>query len=209
LTSKNSKFIVNLCLNINERKTHLPIGDKMASLALSLRNDIELAMDIPLVAQFIVCPRSKLEHIFTFQEEMIVTQDMIDMSDEEEIDWGEAEEEIDWEKRRNTSIRFKFLISKEISLILNILLTKSRRASFPIRIEQRIWLTISLEHSIFKKIDELEVLRDFTTNNHALNLAASFVDLHDLCCSSSNEQLGTLPSNHIRHRLVRHQSRFS
>jgi hypothetical protein len=96
LTSKNSKFIVNLCLNINERKTHLPIGDKMASLALSLRNDIELAMDIPLVAQFIVCPRSKLEHIFTFQEEMIVTQDMIDMSDEEEIDWGEAEEEIDW-----------------------------------------------------------------------------------------------------------------
>jgi hypothetical protein len=92
LTSKNSKFIVNLCLNINERKTHLPIGDKLASLALSLRNDIELAMDIPLVAQFIVCPRSKLEHIFTFQEEMIVTQDMIDMSDDEEIDWGEEEE---------------------------------------------------------------------------------------------------------------------
>ena len=94
LTSKNSDFIVNLCLNINERKTHLPIGDKLASLALSLRNDIELAMDIPLVAQFIVCPRNKLEHIFTFQDEMIVTQDMIDMSDdeEEEMDWEEEEE---------------------------------------------------------------------------------------------------------------------
>jgi hypothetical protein len=94
LTSKNSNFIVNLCLNIHERKTHLPIGDKLASLALSLRNDIELAMDIPLVAQFIVCPRSKLEHIFTFQEEMIVTQDMVDMSDdeEEEMDWEEEEE---------------------------------------------------------------------------------------------------------------------
>ena len=97
LTSKNSNFIVNLCLNIHERKTHLPIGDKLASLALSLRNDIELAMDIPLVAQFIVCPRSKLEHIFTFQEEMIVTQDMVDMSDdeEEEMDWEEEEEYFD------------------------------------------------------------------------------------------------------------------
>ena len=94
LTSKNSNFIVNLCLNINERKTHLPIGDKLASLALSLRNDIELAMDIPLVAQFIVCPRNKLEHIFTFHDEMIVTQDMIDMSgeEEEERDWEEEEE---------------------------------------------------------------------------------------------------------------------
>ena len=51
-------------------------------------------MDIPLVAQFIVCPRNKLEHIFTFQEEMIVTEDMIDMSDdeEEEMDWEEEEE---------------------------------------------------------------------------------------------------------------------
>ena len=70
------------------------IYPKLASLALSLRNDIELAMDIALVAQFIVCPRNKLEHIFTFQEEMIVTQDMIDMNDEddEEMDWEEEEE---------------------------------------------------------------------------------------------------------------------
>ena len=50
-------------------------------------------MDIPLVAQFIVCPRNKMEHIFTFQDEMIVTQDMIDMSDDdEEMDWEEEEE---------------------------------------------------------------------------------------------------------------------
>ena len=94
LVSKNSNFTVELCLNINEQKTHLPIGDKLASLALSLRNDIDLALEIPLVAQFIVCPRNKLEHIFTFQEEMIVTQDMIEMSDDEdpEMDWEDEEE---------------------------------------------------------------------------------------------------------------------
>lgn len=94
IEAKDSNFTVSLCLNINEKKNHLPIGDKLASLALSLRNDIELAMDIALVAQFIVCPRNKLEHIFTFQDEMVVTQDMIDMSDqeEEEMDWEEEEE---------------------------------------------------------------------------------------------------------------------
>jgi len=94
IESKNSNFTASLCLNINEQKTHLPIGDKLASLALSLRNDIELAMDIALVAQFIICPRNRLEHIFTFQDEMIVTQDMIDMNDEdeEEMDWEEEEE---------------------------------------------------------------------------------------------------------------------
>ena len=96
IESKDSDFTVSLCLNINEQKTHLPIGDKLASLALSLRNDIELAMDIPLVAQFIVCPRNKMEHIFTFQDEMIVTQDMIDMSDDdEEMDWEDEEEYYD------------------------------------------------------------------------------------------------------------------
>ena len=91
IESKDSNFTVSLCLNINEQKTHLPIGDKLASLALSLRNDIELAMSIPLVAQFIVCPRNQMEHIFNFQDDIIVTQDMIDMSDEE-MDWEEEEE---------------------------------------------------------------------------------------------------------------------
>ena len=99
IEARDSNFTVSLCLNINEQKTHLPIGDKLASLALSLRNDIELAMDIPLVAQFIVCPRNKMEHIFTFQDEMIVTQDMIDMGEDEQEFHGfdDDEEEMDWE----------------------------------------------------------------------------------------------------------------
>lgn len=71
-------YTAKLCLNIHENKEHLPIGDRLASLALSLHNDVKLAMEIPLVAQFIVCPREELYNVFTFQEEMVVTQEMID-----------------------------------------------------------------------------------------------------------------------------------
>lgn len=77
-SEKTRAYTAKLCLNIHENKEHLPVGDRLASLALSLHNDIKLAMEIPLVAQFIVCPREELYHVFTFQEEMVVTQDMID-----------------------------------------------------------------------------------------------------------------------------------
>jgi len=77
--TKNARaYTAKLCLNIHENKEHLPVGDRLASLALSLHNDVKLAMEIPLVAQFIVCPREELYHVFTFQEEMVVTQDMVD-----------------------------------------------------------------------------------------------------------------------------------
>ena len=77
-SEKARAYTSKLCLNIHENKEHLPVGDRLASLALSLHNDVKLAMDIPLVAQFIVCPREELYHVFTFQEEMVVTQEMID-----------------------------------------------------------------------------------------------------------------------------------
>ena len=77
LTSKKSRpYTAKLCLEIHEDKQHLPIGDRLASLALSLHNDIKLAMDIALVAQFIICPRNDLLEIHTFQEELIVTEEM-------------------------------------------------------------------------------------------------------------------------------------
>ena len=77
--SENTRaYTAKLCLNIHSDKEHLPVGDRLASLALSLHNDIKLAMEIPLVAQFIVCPREELYHVFKFQEELVVTQDMID-----------------------------------------------------------------------------------------------------------------------------------
>ena len=77
-SEKTRAYTAKLCLNIHENKEHLPVGDRLASLALSLHNDVKLAMEIPLVAQFIVCPREELYHVFTFQEEMVVTQEMID-----------------------------------------------------------------------------------------------------------------------------------
>lgn len=79
-SEKARAYTAKLCLNIHENKEHLPVGDRLASLALSLHNDVKLAMEIPLVAQFIVCPREELYHVFTFQEEMVVTQEMIDES---------------------------------------------------------------------------------------------------------------------------------
>jgi len=53
-SEKARAYTAKLCLNIHENKEHLPVGDRLASLALSLHNDIKLAMEIPLVAQFIV-----------------------------------------------------------------------------------------------------------------------------------------------------------
>ena len=87
-------YTVNLCLNTHGNKSHLPIGDRLASLALSLHDDLKLAMEIPLVAQFIVCPREDLYHIYTFQDDMIVTQDMIDEQDafDEEYDFFDEDE---------------------------------------------------------------------------------------------------------------------
>jgi hypothetical protein len=44
-------------------------------------------MDIPLVAQFIVCPREDLNHVYSFQNDMVVTQDMIDEQQEFEEEY--------------------------------------------------------------------------------------------------------------------------
>ena len=63
-------------------------------------------MDIPLVAQFIVCPREDLLHVYTFQDDMVVTQDMIDEQqamndeydylDEDELDDFDFDE-LEWQ----------------------------------------------------------------------------------------------------------------
>ena len=88
-TENTRSYTAKLCLNIHEDKEHLPIGDRLASLALSLYNDIKLAMDIALVAQFIVCPREDLLNIHIFQDEMVMTEEMfqqgvIDMNIDED-----------------------------------------------------------------------------------------------------------------------------
>ena len=90
-SEKTRSFTANLCLNTHEEKRHLPVGDRLASLVLSLHNDIKLAMDIPLVAQFIVCPRDDLLNIHIFQDEMVVTEEMYEQG-EVDINFDEDED---------------------------------------------------------------------------------------------------------------------
>ncbi len=73
----------------------MPIGDRMASLALSLRNDRRTAMSVPLLAQFLVCKRDFLQEVIVFQEEGIMTeidmQNMEDFYQQEPDDWRREE----------------------------------------------------------------------------------------------------------------------
>lgn len=78
MSEQSRAYTAKLCLNIHREKEHLPLGDQLAALALSLHNDIQLAMDIALVAQFIVCPRDELLNVHIFQDEMVVTEEMIE-----------------------------------------------------------------------------------------------------------------------------------
>ncbi|MAP59285.1 MAG: hypothetical protein CL978_03525 [Euryarchaeota archaeon] len=75
---RNNKYNADLCINTGRKSRELPIGDRLATLALSLRNDRRTAMSIPLLAQFIVCRREFLEEIIVFQDEGIMTEIDID-----------------------------------------------------------------------------------------------------------------------------------
>ena len=89
LAKPGSKFAAKLCLNPTTRgyeqdpvtgeriEGELPIGDRIATICLHLTNDIDLALRIPLVAQFIITPREQLAKIDTFQDEYIVWNDML------------------------------------------------------------------------------------------------------------------------------------
>ncbi len=80
-------YCAQLCLHANEH--NLPIGDQVVSLILSLSNDIKTAMEIPLLAQFIVCTRQMLANIMIFQDTMIVTEEMAEYGH----DWMEEQQE--------------------------------------------------------------------------------------------------------------------
>ena len=80
-----NQYCAQLCLHANEQ--NLPIGDQIVSLILSLSNDIQTAMEIPLLAQFIVCTRQMLSNIMIFQDTMIVTEEMAEYG----LDWLEEE----------------------------------------------------------------------------------------------------------------------
>lgn len=93
-----NRYSVNLCLH--PQNQNLPIGDRIVSLVLALYNDIKTALQIPMLAQFLICTREMLKEILIFQDTMIVTQAMMDEDDwefpgpedDEDIDMNENEE---------------------------------------------------------------------------------------------------------------------
>ena len=94
--SKN-QYTVSLCIHSQDQ--NLPIGDRIVSLVLALYNDIKTALQIPMLAQFLICTREMLKGIVIFQDTMIVTQDMMDEDwdfpvpqDDEDVDMNENEQ---------------------------------------------------------------------------------------------------------------------
>jgi hypothetical protein len=96
-------YCADLCLNTHH-SSQLPFGDKVAALCLSLANDIVSAMSIPLLAQFLICPREELTKILVFQDEMVVYHDMLGgphprpfgaptYDHQHEFEWGDEPQE--------------------------------------------------------------------------------------------------------------------
>ena len=91
---RNNKFNADICINTNGNGNKMPIGDRLAALALSLRNDRRTAMSVPLLAQFLVCKRDFLQEVIVFQEEGIMTE--IDMQNIEDF-YQEGQHNLDEE----------------------------------------------------------------------------------------------------------------
>ena len=85
-------------------------------------------MDIPLVAQFIVCPRDDLLNVHIFQDEMVVTEEMyeqgeVDINFDEDEDFeycdffensflfGDTEQPLELEASRDNCRRTSSMIS--------------------------------------------------------------------------------------------------
>jgi len=100
----NSDMVVDICIHTAKSGDRLPIGDSLVSLCLSLANDKITAVDIPLLAQFIVCPRNRFSDIEIFQDEGIVTSDMLNQGDP----FGEWDE--DWEQEEDNLQQNEFAL---------------------------------------------------------------------------------------------------
>lgn len=99
---KNNKYNADICINTNGQGNKMPIGDRLAALALSLRNDRRTAMSVPLLAQFLVCKRDFLQEVIVFQEEGIMTEIEIDSQAEyyQSIENERYEEEVNGEQEQ-------------------------------------------------------------------------------------------------------------
>ncbi len=73
-------YETSICIHPHAEGQNLPVGDQIAALALSLRNDRVTSLRIPLLAQFIVTEREKLKEIYQFAEEGVMTVADLDLS---------------------------------------------------------------------------------------------------------------------------------
>mgnify|MGYP001061986535 FL=1 len=125
-------FTVSICIHTNKSGSHLPIGDSLVSLCLSLANDKTTSMNIPLLAQFIVCPRTRLSTIEIFQEEGILTTCMLQEADDYFEEWDE-----DWEEEEE--LHSEFLNQQHIiSAYLAQLGTQPEISAAELRMEHEI-----------------------------------------------------------------------
>ncbi|MFB1004895.1 MAG: hypothetical protein QMC59_00245 [Candidatus Poseidoniaceae archaeon] len=95
-----NQYCANLCLNLRQ-SADLPVGDKIAALCLSLHNDVTTAMNIHLLAQFLVCPRNDLAKVMIFQDEMVVLHSMFAGRDDQDLNppamFDIADEQFNWD----------------------------------------------------------------------------------------------------------------
>ena len=114
----NNSMVVDLCIHTRRSGGRFPIGDSLVSLCLSLANDKITAMDIPLLAQFIICPRKRLSTIEIFQEEGIVTSDMLNQGEDPFGEW-EDDWEIEQEDVRQNELAF---VNSTFDVLANLLI---------------------------------------------------------------------------------------
>ena len=114
----NNSMVVDLCIHTRRSGGRFPIGDSLVSLCLSLANDKITAMDIPLLAQFIICPRKRLSTIEIFQEEGIVTSDMLNQGEDPFGEW-EDDWEIEQEDMRQNELAF---VNSTFDVLANLLI---------------------------------------------------------------------------------------
>ena len=91
---ETNEYTADLCIHSESRI--LPIGDQLVGLGLALTNDKKTALMIPLLAQFIVCPREEFSDIALFQEEGIIFETELCNPPEYEIDYDE--EQVDYDR---------------------------------------------------------------------------------------------------------------
>ncbi|MBL6732967.1 MAG: hypothetical protein ISP84_00295 [Candidatus Poseidonia sp.] len=79
-------YATSICIGPNQNAKELPVGDQIAALALSLRNDTTTSLRIPLLAQFIVQPREMLREVCQFAHEGVMMVDDVWLGFEPEDD---------------------------------------------------------------------------------------------------------------------------